>query len=153
LLEHGHAPIWPQCVPTLQRAAARCSAGEPAMVLAPFTPFPGPGYEILLEMVRPLRGRVRWTLITWEERPYAFAGPRATRSVARRLAREGIRVWERAVVRKAEPGMLHLADGRNIRSDLTVVMPSFAGPPAFRDLPGLTDEGGFILVDRSLRTP
>src|SRR5262249_32924082 len=81
---------------------------------------------------------------TPESSPLELFGPRATDAVATLLEDHGVTVVLDAEPASAEPGALHLADGRTIGADRLVALPRAAG----RVVPRLPpDPHGFIAVD------
>ncbi len=118
-----------------------------AFAVGPATSWTLPVYELALLAAGELRARgVRCeiTLVTPESAPLELFGPRAGDVVAKLLADRGVTVVVGAEPLSAEPGVLHLVDGRSIGADWVVALPRAAG----RFVEGLPhDAAGFIPVD------
>jgi sulfide:quinone oxidoreductase len=118
-----------------------------AFAVGPGTSWPLPLYELALLTANELRARgarCEITLVTPEAAPLELFGPRAGEVVARLLDDHGITVVLGAEPLSAEPGVLHLADGRSIGADRVLALPRAAG----RFVEGLPhDPAGFVPVD------
>lgn len=130
----------------------------------------GPAYEFALILDtelrrRKIRDRVPMTFVTAE--PYighlGLDGVGDTKSLLESTLRDRHIKWvTNARVAKIEPGMMHveeIAEGGAIAKvhDLpfgyAMMLPAFRGVPAVRDIEGLTNPRGFIIVDRHQRNP
>ena len=111
------------------------------------------GAELTMAMAFRLRdlGREAELRIVDRGRALAEATPRGRRLLLRAMQGLGIELIEDAEVVAAEPGLLRLADGRQIASDFSV---EAAGARAWDWLgaSGLASKDGFLTVDRFLRT-
>jgi sulfide:quinone oxidoreductase len=118
-----------------------------AFALGPGTSWPLPLYELALLTATELRARgarCEITLVTPEAAPLELFGRRAGDTVAKLLEDRGVTVVLDAEPLSAEPGALHLVDGRSIGADRVVALPRAAG----RYVEGLPhDPAGFIPVD------
>jgi sulfide:quinone oxidoreductase len=118
-----------------------------AFAVGPGTTWPLPLYELALLAATELRARgarCEITLVTPEAAPLELFGSRASEVVARMLKERGVSVVLGAEPLSAEPGELHLVDGRTIGADRVVALPRVAG----RFVEGLPhDPAGFIPVD------
>jgi selenide,water dikinase len=118
------------------------------------------GCEIALGLERHLRrlaerqevGRIEITLVSASDSILPGFAPLVRKRVAAALARHGIQVLERSPAVHVEARAVQLSGGRRIDSDLTV-WATGSGAPAWPRQSGLaTDEPGFILTDRRLRS-
>ena len=118
-----------------------------AFAVGPGTSWPLPLYELALLTATELRARgsrCEVILVTPEAAPLELFGSRASDVVAKLLEDRGVRVVLGAEPLSAEPGALHLVDGRSIGADRVVALPRAAG----RFVEGLPhDPQGFIPVD------
>ena len=118
-----------------------------AFAVGPGASWPLPLYELALLTATELRARgarCEITLVTPEASPLELFGPRASAVVTKLLAERGVTVVLDAEPLSAEPGSLHLVDGRSIGADRVVALPRAAG----RFIEGLPhDSEGFIPVD------
>jgi sulfide:quinone oxidoreductase len=118
-----------------------------AFAVGPGTTWPLPLYELALLAATELwaRGaRCEIALVTPETAPLELFGSRASDVVARMLQERGVTVVLGAEPLSAEPGELHLVDGRTIGADRVVALPRVAG----RFVEGLPhDPAGFVPVD------
>lgn len=130
----------------------------------------GPAYEFALILDtelrrRKIRDKVPMTFVTAE--PYighlGLDGVGDTKSLLESELRDRHIKWiTNARVANVEAGMMHVEE---VRDDGTVakahdlpfgfsmMLPAFRGVPAVRDIEGLTNPRGFILVDRHQRNP
>jgi sulfide:quinone oxidoreductase len=126
-------------------AARRCRTI--VFAVGPGTSWPLPLYELALLAAGDLRARgvkadVR--LVTPEAIPLELFGAQASELIARMLDEGGIEVVCGVETLEAEPGHLHLVDGRRLTADRVVTLPRAAG----RFVEGLPhDPAGFIPVD------
>ncbi len=130
----------------------------------------GPAYEFAFILDKALRdARVRdkvpMTFVTSE--PYighlGLDGVGDTKGMLESELRNHHIKWIcNAKVDKFEPGMLHVSeiaeDGsvskrHEIPNAYTMMLPAFRGVPAVRDIEGLTNPRGFIIVDKHQRNP
>ena len=130
----------------------------------------GPAYEFALILDtelkrRKIRDKVPMTFITAE--PYighlGLDGVGDTKSLLESELRERHIKWiTNARVTKIDAGVMHVeevGDDGNVRKahDLpfgySMLLPAFRGVPAVRDIEGLTNPRGFILVDKHQRNP
>ena len=130
----------------------------------------GPAYEFALILDtelrrRKIRDKVPMTFVTAE--PYighlGLDGVGDTKSLLESALRERHIKWvTNARVTGVEAGMMHIEevaeDGAVARThDLpfsySMMLPAFRGVPAVRDIEGLTNPRGFIIVDKHQRNP
>jgi len=130
----------------------------------------GPAYEFALILDtelrrRKIRDRVPMTFVTAE--PYighlGLDGVGDTKSLLESELRDRHIKWiTNARVSRIEAGMMHveeIAEGGAVAKthDLpfgySMMLPAFRGVPAVRDIEGLTNPRGFIIVDRHQRNP
>jgi sulfide:quinone oxidoreductase len=130
----------------------------------------GPAYEFALILDtelrrRKLRDRVPMTFVTSE--PYighlGLDGVGDTKSLLESELRNRHIKWiTNARVTRVEKGLMHIEEvGENgdvaKRHELpfgySMLLPAFRGVPAIRDIEGLTNPRGFILVDKHQRNP
>jgi NADH dehydrogenase FAD-containing subunit len=136
-----------------RRALARIVAGARrglhtrlAFVVPPEAGRPLAGYEVALRTAghlarRGVRERVSLALVTAEEAPLAAFGARAGSAVTAALARAGISMWTRSVVRDWAWGRLTLAPAGALAVDRVVALPELRTPA----IPGLaSDPLGFV---------
>lgn len=130
----------------------------------------GPAYEFALILDtelrrRKIRDKVPMTFVTAE--PYighlGLDGVGDTKTLLESTLRDRHIKWiTNARVTKVEKGMMHVeevADGGAVAKshDLpfgySMLLPAFRGVPAVRDIDGLTNPRGFIIVDKHQRNP
>ena len=130
----------------------------------------GPAYEFALILDtelrrRKIRDKVPMTFVTAE--PYVghlgLDGVGDTKGLLESKLRDRHIKWiTNARVAKVEAGMMHveeIADGGAVAKthDLpfgySMMLPAFRGVAAVRDIPGLTNPRGFILIDKHQRNP
>jgi sulfide:quinone oxidoreductase len=121
----------------------------------------GPAYEFafLAHHVlkrKGLRNSVPITFITSE--PYAghlgIGGMANSRWLIRKfMADREIELRENTAIAGFESDVVHLADGQIIPAKYVMVLPPFRGPRFLREVPGLTDDKGFIPVLPTYRHP
>lgn len=130
----------------------------------------GPAYEFALILdtelrKRRIRDRVPMTFVTAE--PYighlGLDGVGDTKSLLESALRERHIKWiTNARVASVEPGMMHVeevAEGgavartHDLAFAYSMMLPAFRGVAAVRDIEGLTNPRGFIIVDRHQRNP
>ncbi|KQX19475.1 MULTISPECIES: NAD(P)/FAD-dependent oxidoreductase [unclassified Sphingomonas] len=130
----------------------------------------GPAYEFALILDtelrrRKIRDRVPMTFVTAE--PYighlGLDGVGDTKTLLESTLRERHIKWiTNARVAKVEAGMMHVeeiseggavARTHDLAFAFSMMLPAFRGVPAVRDIAGLTNPRGFILVDRHQRNP
>lgn len=130
----------------------------------------GPAYEFALILDtelrrRKIRDKVPMTFVTAE--PYighlGLDGVGDTKSLLESTLRERHIKWiTNARVARVEKGMMHVeevAEGGAVVKNhalpfgYSMMLPAFRGVPAVRDIEGLTNPRGFILVDKHQRNP
>jgi sulfide:quinone oxidoreductase len=130
----------------------------------------GPAYEFALILDtelrrRKIRDKVPMTFVTAE--PYighlGLDGVGDTKSLLESALRERHIKWiTNARVTSVEAGMMHVeevAEGgavariHDLPFSYSMMLPAFRGVPAVRDIEGLTNPRGFIIVDKHQRNP
>lgn len=130
----------------------------------------GPAFEFALILDtelrrRKIRDRVPMTFVTAE--PYighlGLDGVGDTKGLLESTLRERNIKWvTNARVSKVETGMMHveeIAEGgavvktHDLPFAFSMMLPAFRGVPAVRDIAGLTNPRGFILIDKHQRNP
>lgn len=130
----------------------------------------GPAYEFALILDtelrrRKIRDRAPITFVTAE--PYighlGLDGVGDTKSLLESKLRDRHIKWiTNARVAKVEPGLMHVeevaedgavAKTHQLPFGYSMMLPAFRGVPAVRDIAGLTNPRGFILVDEHQRNP
>ncbi|MBR9998470.1 MAG: NAD(P)/FAD-dependent oxidoreductase [Cyclobacteriaceae bacterium] len=116
---------------------------------------PGAPYEAAMLIKdhmnkRGLSGRINVNLYTPEPQPLPVAGPELGNSVSRLLEKKGIRFFPNHRLSEVNPGEKKIGfdNGREQSYDLLIVVPKH-NPPAFLANSGLTDESGWVPVDKS----
>jgi len=121
----------------------------------------GPAYEFVMladaELRRRgLRDRVDITYVT----PEPYIGHLGVKDVANaetimtRLAQDkGIRVLNNAAITHVDPHRVHLADGQSFAFGYAMILPAFDGARFLREVPGLTNDKGFVPVRADQRHP
>jgi len=114
----------------------------------------GPAYEFVLladQQLRKLglRDRVPITFVTPE--PYAghlgIGGMANSAQLVRELmAERQVEVIDNAAISAIEPDLIYLADGRPLPFAYSMLLPPFRGSRFLREIPGLTDDQGFMPV-------
>lgn len=130
----------------------------------------GPAYEIALILDtelrrRKIRDKVLMTFVTAKPYigPLGPGGVGDTKGLLESTLRQRHIKWvTNARVANVEPGMMHveeIAEGGAVARthDLpfacSMMLPAFRGVAAVRDIPGLTNPRGFILIDKHQRNP
>lgn len=121
----------------------------------------GPAYEftLLADYVlrkQGLREQVSITFVTPE--PYAghlgIGGmANSAELVTKFMAQRGVEVIENAAVTAIEPNQIHLGNGRVLPFAYSMLLPPFRGPRFVRQVPGLSNQDGFIPVLPTYRHP
>ena len=92
-------------------------------------------------------------LIEAADRVLPALKPRVSEATLRLLAKLGVQVLTSARVQAVEPGMVQLADGREIRADLVVWAAGVKAPAFLHDLDGLeTNRANQLVVRATLQT-
>lgn len=115
------------------------------------------GVEVLLAMQNAARtagaSEVRFALLT-DTADILPSHARPVRHIFERvLARREVSIHRNARVDAAGPGTLHCADGRVVAADLIFWATSASAAPWIAASGVAIDDGGFLRVDRSLRSP
>jgi sulfide:quinone oxidoreductase len=121
----------------------------------------GPAYEftLLADYVlrkQGLREQVSITFVTPE--PYAghlgIGGmANSAHLVKEIMAERGVEVIENTEVTAIEPHQIHLGNGRVLPFTYSMLLPPFRGPRFVRQVPGLSNQDGFIPVLPTYRHP
>ena len=130
----------------------------------------GPAYEFALILDtelrrRKIRDKVPMTFVTAE--PYighlGLDGVGDTKTLLESTLRDRHIKWiTNARVTKVEQGMMHVeevadngavAKSHDLPFGYSMMLPAFRGVPAVRDIDGLTNPRGFIIVDKHQRNP
>lgn len=112
----------------------------------------GPLYEFMLTVdhelrKRKIRDQVPLTIVTPE--PYVgHLGVKdvknANKVILKLLKEKNITFIENAAITRVEPEEMILANGQRIPFKFSMVLPAFYGAKFLRDVPGLTNEKGFV---------
>ncbi|MFT3976273.1 MAG: FAD/NAD(P)-binding oxidoreductase [Sphingomonas bacterium] len=130
----------------------------------------GPAYEFALILdtelrKRRIRDRVPMTFVTAE--PYighlGLDGVGDTRTLLESVLRDRHIKWiTNARVAGVDPGLMHVEEvgeegavrkTHDLPFGFSMMLPAFRGVPAIRDIEGLTNPRGFVIVDRHQRNP
>jgi sulfide:quinone oxidoreductase len=121
----------------------------------------GPAYEFIMmadwELRRQgIRDKVDITYVTPE--PYightGVGGIKNAQKLSEELmAERGIKTITNARIAHIEAEKIHLADGRQFPFKYSMILPSFRGAKFLREVPGLTNEKGFVPLLPSQRHP
>jgi len=130
----------------------------------------GPAYEFALILDtelrrRKIRDKVPMTFVTAE--PYighlGLDGVGDTKSLLESELRDRHIKWiTNARVTRVDPGVMHVEEvgedgavrtAHDLAFGFSMMLPAFRGVPAVRDIEGLTNPRGFILVDKHQRNP
>ena len=154
---HGYSPLWIESAMKLRHALEQFRGGDVVVALHPRAPLICTGYEIVFlihEFLtrRRLRQRSTITVITYEERPFAAAGPVGTACVQRWLEREGIRCITSNFVDRVTDDCVELGDGRTLPTSLFIYIPAYQGPRLVKEIHNFTDADGFITTDRRMQS-
>lgn len=102
---------------------------------------------------RGLRSRTEMAVYAAEPIPMAVTGPAIGAQVTMMLQGKGIGYFPSHQVSRAEPGLLHFADGTSTSFDLLLYVPPHRVPAVVKAA-GLCAESGWVAVDRgTLQTP
>lgn len=129
----------------------RATAGEVRRLVfaVPTTAgWPLPLYELALlareYVAEHVTRDVEITVVTPEARPLGLFGPAASNAVTELLDLRGVRIETDTAAHSWADGLLSLDDGRDLRADAVVAVPTFAGA----QIDGIPqDESGFIETD------
>jgi len=119
---------------------------ESLVVVAPRPSWPLPAYEVALlaaERARDHRTAMTVTVVTEESRPLESFGEAVSAAVSDLLTQAGIEVIAGARVELSGDVLTLGPDGRRLRGDRVVALPSLQGP-AIEGLPG--DVNGFLPI-------
>lgn len=154
---HGFSPLWVDSALKLRQEIERFRGGDIVVTLHPRAPLICAGYEMAFLMHeylmrRRLRDKSTITVVTYEERPFAAAGPVGSASVIHWMKREGIRCLTSTFVDRVTPDRVELGDGRILPASLFIYIPPYQGPQVVKDIYNFTDADGFITTDRRMQT-
>ncbi|MFS8582844.1 MAG: FAD-dependent oxidoreductase [Limnochordales bacterium] len=154
----GWAPLWLDDSVRLQQALERFAGGPVVIAFQPGSPLTCATYELVFQLDaflrrRGLRGRSPLAFVSYEKRPYDIGGAKAGRIMQKWLDEANVRFFPGTFVQRAADRWVRLAGGASLRSDLLVYVPAYQGAPAVRAVPRLTDEDGFVVTDRTMRSP
>jgi sulfide:quinone oxidoreductase len=156
LMENTYS-LW--TVDEAQRLAARLktfTGGSVVMGTSLGSPCEGPMWETVMRMDRlarqhGIRDKVEIHHVTPKERALQPVGPAGHRWGKETFGKLGIHVHAKAETVQVTPDRVIFRDGREVRSDLTLIIPPYTGYPVIVQA-GLGDESGFVLVDSKMRT-
>jgi sulfide:quinone oxidoreductase len=157
LVENTYS-LW--TVDETQRLAAKLrtfTGGSVVTGTALGSPCEGPMWEATMLVDRWARQRgIRDRVEIHHVTPRALAlqpvGPAGHRWGKETFGKLGIHVHTNAEVVQVTPqGRIIFRDGRELRSDLTLIIPPYKGYPVVAQA-GLGDESGFVLVESNMRT-
>ncbi len=122
------------------------------LTAAPAYKCPAAPYEaaMLIDALLRKRGVRRTTQVelhSAEPGPMGVAGPEVSAAVRAMVEEKGIAYRPDHQISRAEAGRVTFTDGATVHFDLLVHVPPIAPPPALHDS-GLTDESGWVRVDR-----
>lgn len=138
-----------QAVKPIADLLARCADAEPRAIAVLGAGAAGVEVAMALHHRWPA---VRCTLVERGTAPLGGLGVRLQRSVGAELARQQIDVVTGAEVARIDGNTVHLADGRTIASDFTVLATGAAAPAWLRDSGLALDARGFIEVGATLQS-
>lgn len=114
----------------------------------------GPAYEFAMladQTLRRLQQRDRISITFVTPEPYlghlgigSMANSQAL--VTELMAEHNINVFENAAIGHISPDTIHLTNGETLPFKYAMLLPPFRGPSFLRQIPGLTDEKGFLPV-------
>ena len=123
---------------------------------APGSPCEGPTWEATLHLdhllrERGIRGKAEIHLLTTKPNLLAPAGPEGVRWAKETFGKLGVQAHTDAEIVELTADRVVLRDGREIRSDVSLIMAPYQGHEVIQQA-GLGDEAGFIPVDIYMRS-
>lgn len=114
-----------------------------------------PVYEAALALARRMeeegrRGQTRITVITPESPGEPLEGEEIRGPLRDALDAHQVALWPDFPVERVTADRVYTRDGPGLRYELLMLIPPFRGPGALTNT-GLTDEEGYVRVDRSMR--
>lgn len=156
LEEHSYS-LW--TVEEAERLRARMrefDGGSFVTGAAPGSPCEGPTWEAALHLDHLLRDRgtrkrAEIHLLTTKSNLLAPAGPEGVRWARETFGQLGVKTLTDAEIVELTADRVVLRDGREIRSDVSLIMAPYRGHDVVREA-GLGDDAGFIPVDAHMRS-
>lgn len=160
LIEHGLNLYQMSGAEQVHTALSAFAGGEVLLTVCgmPFKCPPAP-YEAALLIddflrARGVREKTRIAIATPEPRPVPVLAPEIGNGVLAQMTARGVGFLPQTKLVRVEKRMAHFENGFSRPFDLLIAVPPHRPPPFLRETPNLTDEAGFILVDkRTLATP
>ncbi len=157
LRDHGYSLETLDMALDLRRAIDAFRGGTFVAGVAPNSPCEGPALEMVFQFERALRRRGlrdRTTVhyITAKPVPFAAGGPVVQAFVADQLKNAEIHLHVNRHITEIGASHVTFAEGSPMESQLTFLIPAYAGPMALMGS-GLNADGGFMAVDDHLRSP
>lgn len=154
---HGYAPLWLNEGIRLQHALQDFDGGPIVIAFHPRSPLACAAYEFVFQLdaylrQRELRGRSPIAFVSYEDKPYAIGGTRASDMIRDWLGEANVLFFPNTFVERVTERYVRLHDGPSIRSDLLMYIPHYLGSPVVRNVPDLTDADGFVETDRTMRS-
>jgi sulfide:quinone oxidoreductase len=160
LVEHGLDLYHLEGAERVNRALEPFAGGDLLLVVCgtPFKCPPAPFEAALLFRERLQRSgvweRTRFEILTPEPRPMPILPAEHGQKVLELVTALGIRYAPQHKLSRVEPGRALFEGGIERRFDLLIAIPPHRPPALLRQVPGLTDQSGLVLVDRhTLATP
>ena len=140
----------------LQEQLKEFDGGSFVTGATPGSPCEGPAWEAVMHMdhvtrARGIRDRVEIHLFTPKPTAMQPVGPAGHRWARETFDKLGVHVHTEANVAEVAADRLIFRDGRELPTDLTLVMAPYEGHEIVKRA-GLGDEAGFVLVDTHLRS-
>ena len=129
--------------------------GSAVIGQCPEARLPVPVYETAFALARWLeergeKDRVKITVVSPDAADVEFGDAKIARALRKALAEHHIEYRADFPIDTVTPGAITTSNGHAINYSLLMLLPPFRGPGAVRGL-GITDEEGFIGVDRAMR--
>lgn len=136
-------------------AALAAFAGGDVLLAVCGTPFkcPPAPYEAALLIddflrARGVREKTRMAIATPEPRPVPVLAPEIGNGILAQVTTRGVGFLPQTKLVRVEKRMAHFENGISRSFDLLIAVPPHRPPLFVRETPSLTDEAGFILVDK-----
>ena len=133
----------------------RFEHGRALMAQCPGARLPVPVYETAfalsrLLLQRGLSGATRITIASPDPPNLAFGDLEMARALRNALDEHSIEYLPDFPIDRVFPNLVMTNNGHSMKYNLLMLIPPFRGPSAVRDM-GITDDEGYINVDRSMR--
>lgn len=156
LKEHSYSLWTIDAVELFRERIRKFDGGSFVTGAAPSSPCEGPTWEVALQLDHMLRKngtreKAEIHLLTTKRTLLQPAGPEGIRWAKEAFGRVNVQGHTEAEVVEVTGDRVILRDGREIRSDISLIMAPYEGHQVVRQA-GIGDQAGFIPVDRYMRS-